>query len=135
MKKIMFAFLLACSSVHSGEVRFPPGEEPLLSFNESAECVEPTEGYVPAKIKVKDGVVHLNFQLMTTGGHILVNPLVHKGYESLTISVDRAHKTNIYLGCFCIKSIQASIKADFSPYKKIYIVSNKVVVHEITVPR
>lgn len=126
--------LALCFSVNAEITKWPGVELPILVFNESDTCQEPQKGIYSAKLSIKGSAYYLEFPITVTGGRILVNPQVTEGYESLTVSVETTHKTNLFTGCFCVKHIKAAIKAKINKYKKIYVVVDSTVLYDINIP-
>ncbi|NVJ61959.1 MAG: hypothetical protein HWE27_16325 [Gammaproteobacteria bacterium] len=126
---------LAFASQDFEERPYPPGEWPLLSHIKVGDCLKsPNDKSSPFILKGKT-TLKGQFWVNTAGGYQFVNPRVKKGIDSLTLYIEKAHPTNIFTGCACTKYIDFEVKAKVNQYKKLYVVIDDLVWHEINIPK
>ncbi|MCW8880516.1 MAG: hypothetical protein OQK04_07265 [Kangiellaceae bacterium] len=112
---------------------YPLGEWPLLAKYEETPCLDVDDDRldVLAQAYADRTTIHTEFILASFGGKFFVNPKVHKGWGTITFSMDSASKQVEESGKNCFQLFKVGIKAWPEKYKKIYIVVDQTVKYEV----
>lgn len=64
-----------------------------------------------------------------------MNPQIHKGWGSITLSLDSATDRVEKSGVSCYQSVEVGIKAWPHKYQKLYVVIDKAVRYELVIEK
>lgn len=115
--------------------KYPLGKWPLLASYKDSECLDVDDDkldFMPFAAGRKHSVKS-RFALASFGGKLFVNPQVHKGWQSISFSIDTATQRVVESGVSCFQVMDIEIKAWPKKYKKLYIVVDKAVRYEIPI--
>lgn len=111
------------------------GTWPLLAKYTDTDCLDIDDDrldFIPSAISRKD-TIHSKFALASYGGKIFINPEIHKGWNSISFSIESATTRVEESGLSCFQVMEIEIKAWPKKHRTLYIVQDKVVRYEIPI--
>jgi len=136
LASILLLTLLNPTTVLSNELgNHPLGKWPLLSSYIDSECLDVDDDrldFVPHAVARKQ-TVSSRFALGSYGGKFFINPEIHKGWKSLSFSIDTARNRVMESGVSCFQVMEIEVKAWAKKYDKLYIIVDKAVRYEIPI--
>ena len=139
---VMFAGIVLvavmCSMVRADDIEeYPLGKWPVLAEYEQSPCLDVDDDrldFLP--FAREDGkTIRSKFTLASFGGRFYVNPKIHKGWASLTLSIDSAVNRVEKSGLSCFQFVDVGVKAWPNKYQKLYVVIDKVVRYEFDIEK
>lgn len=133
LASVLFASAFTFNAASEDIKEYPLGEWPLLAKFEETQCLDVDDDRLDilAQAYANRTTIHTEFILASFGGKFFVNPKVHKGWGTITFSMDSASKQVEESGKNCFQLFKVGIKAWPEKYKKIYIVVDQTVRYEV----
>lgn len=142
VKKLMLTFSTLFLLFHLNNKVFaseilqnPLGKWPLLAKYVDSDCLDVDDDrldFVPSAI-AKNNTIRSKFALASYGGKVFVNPQIHRGWQSISFSIDSATTRVEESGISCFQVMEIEIKAWPKKYEKLFIVQDKGVRYEIPI--